>query len=38
MTGGDFAVVTKGEERYKRTVRGWVMALNRLKDVVEGLV
>ena len=33
----DFAVVTEGEERYKRMVRGWVMTLNRLKEVVEGL-
>jgi hypothetical protein len=38
VSDGDFVAVAEGEERYKRTVRGWTMALNRLKEVVEGLV
>jgi len=37
VSDGDFAAVADGEERYKRTVRGWTMALNRLKEIVEGL-
>ncbi len=37
VSDGDFAAVAEGEERYKRTVPGWAMALNRLKEVVERL-
>jgi uncharacterized protein YndB with AHSA1/START domain len=37
VSDGDFAAVAEGEERYKRTVPGWAVALNRLKEVVERL-
>ena len=35
VSDGDFATVVDGEERYKRTIWGWGVALQRLKEVVE---
>lgn len=37
VSDGDFATIANGEERYKKTVWGWGVALQRLKEVVEGL-
>ena len=35
VSDGDFATVADGEERYRRTIRGWGVALQRLKEMLE---
>jgi uncharacterized protein YndB with AHSA1/START domain len=35
VSDGDFATVADGEKRYERTVWGWGIALQKLKEVAE---